>query len=400
MKLAGVRVLFSREGLYKAVFPLVAALAVAAVCLAGVGGRGAAAATELREVQVGCEIFKIAREDPMFHTEHLHPMWGDTSGGGESTVESLHEADGTSCATPGYEPLDWTAAARDGAETEMVPIRNVNMYYRGVGDEIPWPFGTHLLANKANGKVSFMCGTQGEQVETPPYGCKAEQWRMRITFPDCWNGLNEREPANFKYDGVGDCPAQFPHKMVETRMTIHYENTGGLFQGPLTISAGADEWRDYTFAHGNIIFVPKTQFYTLMDDCGVTEPLEGPMPPECRTGNPSDLDFDTKAPVLSGKSPTGRKVSPRASVVATFDEPMMKSSLNEATVKLIKKGTTNAVAATLSYPAPNKVILNPTRSLTRRATYTVTIVGGASGAKDLAGNALAASVGWSFKVRA
>ena len=45
-------------------------------------------------------------------------------------------------------------------------------------------------------------------------------------------------------------------------------------------------------------------------------------------------------------------------------------------------------------------MLNPTTSLARGATYKVTMVGGASGVKDLAGNALPVSVSWSFKVRA
>ncbi len=73
--------------------------------------------------------------------------------------------------------------------------------------------------------------------------------------------------------------------------------------------------------------------------------------------------------------------------------------LGSVGAKLVRKGTTRAVAATLSYPAPNKVLLNQSRSLVRGATYTATIVGGASGVKDLASNALAASVRWSFKVR-
>jgi hypothetical protein len=54
---------------------------------------------------------------------------------------------------------------------------------------------------------------------------------------------------------------------------------------------------------------------------------------------------------------------------------------------------------TLSYPAPNKVVLNPKRNLVRGAIYTVTIMGGASGAKDVAGNALAANKVWKFRVR-
>ena len=111
---------------------------------------------------------------------------------------------------------------------------------------------------------------------------------------------------------------------------------------------------------------------------------------------------DTIVPTITGMSPkpntTG--VSPTANVAVTFSEAMIRSSLTRTTLKLLRKGTTRAVGASLSYPAPNKVVLNPTDPLVRGATYRVTIVGGTSGAKDLAGNALIASVSWTFKVRA
>ncbi|MGH3148279.1 MAG: Ig-like domain-containing protein, partial [Rubrobacter sp.] len=62
------------------------------------------------------------------------------------------------------------------------------------------------------------------------------------------------------------------------------------------------------------------------------------------------------------------------------------------TVRLVRTVNTTAVGASLSYPAPNRVVLNPTNPLVRGANYRVTIVGGTSGARDLAGNTLAANV--------
>jgi hypothetical protein len=79
---------------------------------------------------------------------------------------------------------------------------------------------------------------------------------------------------------------------------------------------------------------------------------------------------------------------------------MMRSSLTRTTLKVVRVGTTRAVGASISYPAPNRVVLNPTDSLVRGATYRITIVGGTSGAKDLVGNALAPNVSWRFEVRA
>ena len=118
--------------------------------------------------------------------------------------------------------------------------------------------------------------------------------------------------------------------------------------------------------------------------------------------NSRAVKVDATLPTVTGKSPKPNStgISPTANVSATFSEAMMKNSLNRTTVKLVRAGTTRSVGASLSYPAPNRVVLNPTDSLVRGATYRVIIVGGTSGAKDLAGNALAANASWRFKVRA
>jgi hypothetical protein len=117
---------------------------------------------------------------------------------------------------------------------------------------------------------------------------------------------------------------------------------------------------------------------------------------------PRTVIVEATVPTVTGKSPKPNStgISPTANVIATFSEAMMQNSLNKTTVKLVRVGTTRAVGASLRYPAPNRVVLNPTDSLVQGATYRVTIVGGTNGAKDLAGNALATNVGWSFKIRA
>jgi hypothetical protein len=55
------------------------------------------------------------------------------------------------------------------------------------------------------------------------------------------------------------------------------------------------------------------------------------------------------------------------------------------------------VAATVSYnAATNVATLTPAAALAPATTYTATVTGGASGVKDLAGNALVSNVVWSF----
>ena len=109
-------------------------------------------------------------------------------------------------------------------------------------------------------------------------------------------------------------------------------------------------------------------------------------------------EADTSAPTVKATTPSGVKVSPSANVTATFSEAMTKASVEEpGVVKLTKKGASTAIPATVTYdPVAKRVTLNPTTSLKKGASYKVTV---SSGARDLAGNSLAAAKVWTFTVR-
>jgi hypothetical protein len=65
---------------------------------------------------------------------------------------------------------------------------------------------------------------------------------------------------------------------------------------------------------------------------------------------------------------------------------MQPDSINTATVKLFKAGTTTPLAAVVSYdPATKKAVLNPNANLKRGAKYKAVVT---TGAEDLAGNGL------------
>ncbi len=86
-------------------------------------------------------------------------------------------------------------------------------------------------------------------------------------------------------------------------------------------------------------------------------------------------------------------------VTATFSEDMSPQTLTTSTVTLIKTYDPYKVpvSATVSYDsASKKVTLKPSLALTSYTSYTATVKGGTSGAKDLAGNPLAADKVWSF----
>ncbi len=108
---------------------------------------------------------------------------------------------------------------------------------------------------------------------------------------------------------------------------------------------------------------------------------------------------DTVAPRVTSVNPgsgaTG--VSPAANVLATLSEAMRAGTVTRTTVKLVRKGMTTPVAATVTYDASRRrATLNPRSALARGATYTATVT---RGAKDLAGNPLARAKAWSFRVR-
>lgn len=123
------------------------------------------------------------------------------------------------------------------------------------------------------------------------------------------------------------------------------------------------------------------------------------------SGFDNDPDWgaaDVFAPTVKNITPanSARNVSPRAKVTATFSEPMRASTVNDGSFLLRKKGAKKGVAAAVGYdPAAKKAWLDPKRDLRPGTAYTVTLEGGATGAKDLAGNALASRKTWSFTVK-
>ena len=109
-----------------------------------------------------------------------------------------------------------------------------------------------------------------------------------------------------------------------------------------------------------------------------------------------DWQQDSVRPTVKKVSPTGRRVSPKVNATATFSEAMDPATLDGTTFRLVKKGSTKALAATVTYSAATaKATLNPARNLKSGATYKATV---AAGAEDAAGNALVAKT-WGFKVR-
>jgi hypothetical protein len=109
---------------------------------------------------------------------------------------------------------------------------------------------------------------------------------------------------------------------------------------------------------------------------------------------------DTTPPTVKAISPADQAIDVNANtnVTATFSEAMDPATVNSNTVEL--RGPSNSlVPSTVSYNAATfTVTLDPAAPLTEKTTYTARIRGGATDprVKDVAGNALAADVIWTF----
>ncbi len=107
--------------------------------------------------------------------------------------------------------------------------------------------------------------------------------------------------------------------------------------------------------------------------------------------------MNTTAPTVTAMTPTSKKVPRTVNVSATFSENMDETSVEASGVfELTKKRTNTALSATVRYDSVTKKLkLDPSADLKRRITYKATI---STGARDLAGNALAQPTSWSFTV--
>jgi Ca2+-binding RTX toxin-like protein len=118
------------------------------------------------------------------------------------------------------------------------------------------------------------------------------------------------------------------------------------------------------------------------------------------TLNLTSNNVDTTAPTVSGVTPADAATGVAASdnVGATFSEDMDPSTLTASTFTLHKQdSTTTPVEATVNYDsAAKKATLDPASDLQANTSYTARVTGGSSGAKDLAGNALAQDYSWTF----
>jgi hypothetical protein len=105
---------------------------------------------------------------------------------------------------------------------------------------------------------------------------------------------------------------------------------------------------------------------------------------------------DTTPPTVSSVTPTNGAtgIALTTTVTATMSEDLDAATVTTSTVELRNPSNT-LITSTVSESA-GIITLNPNASLLPSTVYTAKVIGGSSGVKDVAGNALATTFTWSF----
>ncbi len=113
---------------------------------------------------------------------------------------------------------------------------------------------------------------------------------------------------------------------------------------------------------------------------------------------------DTSAPTVLATSPAGNSTSEGTvtAITATFSEAIAPSTLTASTMT-VKTSGGQTVSGTVSYNSTSHIAtFTPSATLAPSSSFTVSLLGGTTDPriKDVAGNALAANVSWSFTTAA
>jgi len=134
---------------------------------------------------------------------------------------------------------------------------------------------------------------------------------------------------------------------------------------------------------------------------GLTSDFEGTFRPQGSAFDIGAYEFttaDTTPPTVTGQAPVNGAtgVPLTAAVTVTFSETMDSATITNTKI-LLKNPALTTIPATVSYTGGQvTALLTPNSPLAASTVYTVTVLSGASGVKDSAGNALVADAVWSF----
>jgi len=223
------------------------------------GAAGATARGTFGSMQVVCRSSHTNSDDPIVFpgqrgAAHQHDFFANTSTDAVSTVGSL-EGKPTTCSRPGDTAAYWTPTLLNNG-SRVVPDR-VIAYYRtrrvsDVASIRPFPRGLKMIAGSAAATASnpqptwitnWFCGDGVQGTANVPASCPTKPLRLRIEFPNCWNGRDldstdhKSHMAYAGQGGVRGCPSSHPVPVPSLELNFRYKISGSL--SGVSLSSGS-----------------------------------------------------------------------------------------------------------------------------------------------------------------
>lgn len=198
--------------------------------------------------QVRCHWSHSARVDPIVAPgvrggAHRHEFYGNVSTNAHTTTRRLARR-GTTCTRPGDKSAYWAPTLyKDG---KRVQPNHVIVYYRSgfLKDASvirPAPRGLRMIAGDADARrpqstriTQWSCDGDGPQgsTEVPP-SCPGVPLRLRIMFPNCWNGkdldsADHKRHMAYSHRHDNTCPASHPVTLPTLQLGFRFDIRGPL----------------------------------------------------------------------------------------------------------------------------------------------------------------------------
>lgn len=248
--------------------PMSVGIIVALVLSASVQGRTPAstdpaataagsAPVDRGEFQIKCRLSHTASDDPIVAPRepgaaHRHEFFGNVSTDAFTTTRRLTRR-ATTCARRGDKAAYWAPTLyRDGRRVK--PTLMIAYYRTGqLRDPSvirPYPRGLRMIAGDAHAHrpqskmvTDWGCDGDGPNgTSEPPRSCQGGPLRLRIIFPNCWDGkrldsANHKRHMAYSFRHMRQCPRSHPVAVPTLKLHFRYEIRGSL--DGLTLSSGS-----------------------------------------------------------------------------------------------------------------------------------------------------------------
>jgi hypothetical protein len=206
--------------------------------------------------QVACRSSHNNFDDPIVYpgkvgAAHHHDFFGNRTTNAFSTLASL-TGEATTCSRPGDTAAYWTPSLYNDGK-RVTPDRLI-AYYRtsrikDVKTIKPFPAGLRMVAGNhmataANPQstqfVNWKCGDGLDGTAKPPARC-GDLLRLRIEFPNCWDGRNldsadHKSHMTYSPSSGRGCPSSHPVEVPSLHLNFYWKVSGDL--SGLALSSG------------------------------------------------------------------------------------------------------------------------------------------------------------------